>query len=104
MRFKQITVWLIIAMVLGSGPHVSAQSKQKKRPKLKDFGSSLERLRWDPIKQRAVESRPRPVATNSSDSDDVVRIETNLVTCDILVVDRQGKLVENLTADDFLVT
>ena len=105
MRFKQITVLLIVAVVvLGSGPHVSAQSKQKKRPKLKDFGSSLERLRWDPIKQRAVESRPRPVATNSSDSDDVVRIETNLVTCDILVVDRHGKLVENLTADDFLVT
>ena len=81
-----------------------AQSKQKKRPKLKDFGSSVERLRWDPIRQRAVESKPRPLSTAGDGGEDVIRIETNLVTSDILVVDPQGKLVENLTADDFVVT
>jgi len=98
-----IFIVLAVATALFSGSSF-AQSKQKKRPKLKDFGSSLERLRWDPIKQRAVESKPRPMATAGNDGDDVIRIETNLVTSDILVVDPRGNLVENLTADDFLVT
>jgi VWFA-related protein len=105
MRPKQILVVLIVALVIGVlGPSIFAQSKQKKRPKLKDFGSSLERLRWDPIRQRAVESKPRPIATTADGDEDVIRIETNLVTSDILVVDPRGNLVENLTADDFLVT
>ena len=106
MRSKHAaTIFLVLAVAtaLFSGSSF-AQSKQKKRPKLKDFGSSLERLRWDPIKQRAVESKPRPMATAGDDGDDVIRIETNLVTSDILVVDPRGNLVENLTADDFLVT
>ncbi len=106
MRVKHAaTVLLLVAVATGLlGGSSFAQSKPKKRPKLKDFGSSLERLRWDPIRQRAVESKPRAKATASADGEDVIRIETNLVTSDILVVDPQGNLVENLTADDFLVT
>jgi len=80
-----------------------AQSKQKKRPKLKDFGSSLKRLTWDPNKNSAVEIKRGPSATNSEE-DDVIRIETNLVTCDILVVDRQGNIVNGLRAEDFVIT
>jgi VWFA-related protein len=81
-----------------------AQTPQKKRPKLKDFGSSLKRLKWDPTKNETVETR-RPNETNtSSDEDDVVRIETNLVTSDILVVDQKGNIVSGLTANDFVIT
>jgi len=99
------TIFLILAVATALFSNSSfAQSRQKKRPKLKDFGSSLERLRWDPIRQRAVESKPQPIATAGDGGEDVIRIETNLVTSDILVVDPQGNLVENLTADDFLVT
>src|SRR5438270_6039221 len=36
--------------------------------------------------------------------DDVVRITTNLVQVDATVTDRYGKLVNNLTADDFEIT
>ena len=97
-------ILLLVALAGVLGESSFAQSKPKKRPKLKDFGSSLERLRWDPIRQRAVEAKPRPIATTADGDEDVIRIETNLVTSDILVVDRKGNLVENLTADDFLVT
>jgi VWFA-related protein len=106
MRSKHaVTIFLVLAIAtaLLSGSSF-AQSRQKKRSKLKDFGSSIERLKWDPIKQRAVESKPRPMATTADGGEDVIRIETNLVTSDILVVDPQGNLVENLTADDFLVS
>ena len=106
MRWKHATtVLLFLTTAINlSGASSFAQSKQKKRPKLKDFGSSLGRLKWDPIRQRAVESKPRPVASASSEAEDVIRTETNLVTCDVLVVDRRGSLVDNLTANDFLVT
>jgi len=80
------------------------QSPQKKRPKIKDFGSSLKRLRWDPLRNGSVPDRSRTGSTAKSDEDDVVRIETNLVTCDVLVVDRHGTIVSGLTANDFTIT
>lgn len=95
----------IVAVLLASSLATSfAQSPQKKRPKLKDFGSSLKRLKWDPKKNAAVETETLRKSTTNSDEDDVVRIETNLVTSDILVVDQKGNIVSGLTADDFIIT
>lgn len=99
--FLSLTVFVGLLLLTDSS---LAQSRQKKRPKLKDFGSSLKRLKWDPITKTAVQSKQPNQSSTNGDEDDVIRIETNLVTCDILVVDRQGKLVSNLTADDFSVT
>lgn len=49
-------------LVLGLFPSVSfAQEK----PKLKDFGSSLERLKWDPKVNGAVDNGPREKAKTS---------------------------------------
>jgi VWFA-related protein len=106
MRFKlplflALTVVAVLTL-FSTDVLTQTQAQQKKRPKLKDFGSSLQRLKWDPITKRSVAVNV-PSGT-SSDEDDVIRIETNLVTCDVLVVDRQGNLVSNLTADDFSVT
>ena len=98
--FFSLTFLVGLLLLTGSS---FAQSPQKKRPKLKDFGSSLKRLTWDPVKKTAVEIK-QPGQSSTVDEDDVVRIETNLVTCDILIVDRKGNLVENLTADDFSIT
>ena len=84
-------------------PPCFAQSQEDKRPKLKDFGSSVKRLKWDPEKKKAVDTKPLE-QTSTSDEDDVVRIETTLVTSDFLVVDGQGTLVENLKAEDFIVS
>ena len=81
-----------------------AQSAEDKRPKLKDFGSSVKRLKWDPVKKKAVDTRPPEQTSTPSDEDDVVRIETTLVTSDFLVLDGRGTLVENLKAEDFVVS
>jgi VWFA-related protein len=80
------------------------QSEPQERPKLEDFGSSLKRLKWDPEKGTAVETR-KPASRPGSQTDgDVVRVETNLVVCDVQARDRSGRIVEGLTQNDFLVT
>lgn len=60
-------------------------------PRLREFGSSLSHA------QQTVGS-PRP-----SEDEDVVRVETDLVLCPVLVLDAQGKSVRGLTPEDFVV-
>jgi VWFA-related protein len=79
-----------------------APAPEREKPRLKDFGSSLKRLQWNPIRNTAVETRPRK--RNNPNDDYVVRVETNLVVTDLLVVNKEWRLVEGLTRDDFIVT
>jgi VWFA-related protein len=73
----------------------------QKRKKIKDFGSSLKRLKWDPQRNAAVRLPSTEEVANSED--DVIRIDTSLVSCELLVVDPQGKSVAGLTAADFSI-
>lgn len=63
-------------------------------PRLRDFGSSLSRG----VNGKAVNGQRA-----TKDDDDVVRIETDLVVCPVLVVDAQEKIVTGLTREDFIV-
>jgi VWFA-related protein len=81
-----------------------AQSADREKPKLKDFGSSLRRLKWDEQKQVAVEASDAGERRDEAAGEDVVHIETRLVACGVLVLDRRGNAVEGLTQDDFLIT
>jgi VWFA-related protein len=85
----------------GSG---NAAAKALARPFLKAFGSSLDRLQWDPEKQVAVEIKDPNLKREDESNEDVVRIETRLVVSNVLVVDQKGRAVEGLKQDDFLVT
>jgi len=80
----------------------AAPGQTKEKPKLKNFGSSLEKLKWDPERKAAVETK-RKDARFASSSDDVVRVQTNLVVSDVLVLDPQGRPVQGLAQKDFLV-
>jgi len=40
----------------------------------------------------------------AEDEDEVVRVETSLVACDVLVMDKSGRAVRGLSAKDFVVT
>jgi VWFA-related protein len=93
--FLTISAFLIIGLFTSS----FAQSPSREKPKLKDFGASLRKLKWDAQKNETVATQQ----TTSSD-DDVIRIETSLVTSDVLVTDRQGRPVRDLKATDFVVS
>jgi len=90
-----VSVFLILGFCINS----FAQSQQREKPKLKDFGSSLKKLKWDPEKNETVITRQA-----SRDDEDVITIETSLVTSDVLVTDKQGRPVRDLKATDFTVS
>ncbi len=78
-----------------------AQSQSADKPKLKDFGSSLKKLKWDPERNQVVNNEQ---GSRENPEDEVIRIETSLVTSDVLVTDRQGRPIPNLSATDFEVS
>lgn len=88
-----------IFLVFGLFTNSFAQSQQREKPKLKDFGSSLKKLKWDPQKNETIISQQ-----GSRDDEDVITIETSLVTSDVLVTDRQGRPVRDLKATDFAIS
>ena len=88
-----------ILLILGLFINLFSQSQQREKPKLKGFGSSLKKLKWDPQKNETVITQPA-----SRDDEDVITIETSLVTSDVLVTDRQGRPVRDLKATDFAVS
>jgi VWFA-related protein len=81
-----------------------AQSANREKPTLKEFGASLKRLKWDSGRQAAVENDGSSDRRNASSENDVIRVETDLVVCDVEVRDRQGNIVTGLTQSDFMVT
>ncbi|PWT90913.1 MAG: hypothetical protein C5B55_08965 [Blastocatellia bacterium] len=83
---------------------VVSQTPEADKPKLKNFGSSLDQLQWDARRNEAVEVGPGRIRTKKMSDDDVVRIETTLVINDVLVVSAQGQTITGLTERDFLVT
>jgi VWFA-related protein len=100
LRFLCSCVALIVIGLLYTSAFPQAPPREK--PKLKDFGSSLEKLKWDAQKNQTVNSG-QPGSNGTSD-DDVVRIETSLVVSDVLVTDRQGRPQRDLKPTDFVIT
>ncbi|HET6976699.1 MAG TPA: VWA domain-containing protein [Pyrinomonadaceae bacterium] len=98
--YPQIPLILFVTLSLFIA---SPAQKPAKRKALKDFGSSLKRLKWNQEKNAAVASPAQNAAAKSDDEDDVIRVDTSLVTCELLVFDRYGKPVTGLTGEDFAV-
>jgi VWFA-related protein len=109
-RHSLIAITLLLLCVISSAQfsatapgHAQAnQSQCDEKPKLKDFGSTLKRLKWDAAKQQAVDAKAANEAND--DADDVIRVHTDLVVFDAMVLDPQGRPVAGLRQDDFVVT
>jgi VWFA-related protein len=100
----RFVITLLLLSVAGSldfraSPAAHAQSETQEKPTLKKFGSSLKRTKWDSAKQAGVEAE----RSRNAGSEDIVRINTDLVVCDVMVRDKRGLAVTGLTADDFVV-
>jgi VWFA-related protein len=73
----------------------SGRANANASPRLKNFGSSLKattKAKPDTKKKR-----------RRDDEDDVVRVDTDLVVSDVLVLDKQGRWIKGLGKDDFVV-
>ena len=62
-------------------------------PRLTEFGSTLANAPGQTIS----------TTKERTEDEDVVRVDTDLVVCPVLVVDAQGKIVTGLTREDFIV-
>lgn len=100
MRFNLFKSALLVIWLLCSSSY--PQTPVREKPKLKDFGSSLKKLKWDPQKNQAVTTADS--SRNTNNDDDVIRIETSLVVSDVLVTDKQGRPLRNLKPTDFTIT
>jgi VWFA-related protein len=103
LKVNQLRSTLIAFLVIGLLCKSSfPQAPPREKPKLKDFGSSLKKLKWDAQKNQAVNTA-EPGSRLGSD-DDVIRIETSLVVSDVLVTDKQGRPQRNLKPSDFAIS
>src|SRR5689334_23275608 len=108
MRHRIILCLLLIALASIGGwlcaalPIFVAAQEQPKREK---FGSSLERLKWDPKKEAAVDTtQPKKKSGRATgQTEETIRIETTLAVFDVLVVNKQGRYVNGLGKADFVV-
>lgn len=75
---------------------IFSQIVERKKPEVKDFGSSLGRNSEENLAQK----KKKPATQN----DDTIRIETNLVVVDFLVLDKKGNTIYGLKKEDFTVT
>jgi VWFA-related protein len=62
-------------------------------PRLREFGLTLRKSPGHPVLNQ----------NGRAEDEDVVRVDTDLVVCPVLVVDAQGKIVAGLTREDFIV-
>ena len=84
-------------LLLNLNLQLAAQNGERKKPELKDFGSSLNRT--------PEENLIRKFKKNTAGNDEeTIRIETNLVVVDFLVLDNKGRAIHGLTKDDFTIT
>ena len=94
-----IRVLLIVCLLLPGLALAQSVEKSGEKPRLKDFGSSLKKLKWDPQRNATTETR-----TTSPDDDEVIKIETALVVSELLVLDKQNRPVQGLKQSDFVIT
>lgn len=100
-----IPVALCLCLGLAALPQSTALAQSPpEQPKAGDFGSSLERLKWDPGKRKAILAPIDKGGETGSADEEVVRIETTLVVSDALVLDERGFPVRGLIRDDFLIS
>jgi VWFA-related protein len=75
-----------------------AQTTERQKPKIKEFGSTLFRKPDDNLVPKKVKKK------DSAIDEDIIRIDINLVVVDCLVIDEKGNSILDLKQDDFIIT
>lgn len=79
--------------------NASAQPVLREKAGKEDFGNSLKKH----SKKVGADSKNKKKNSENTNEDETIRIETNLVVCDVLVLDKQGRAIQGLKQSDFIV-
>ena len=104
---RRSILYLLLASLICPQIYPAAAPSQSPEPKerqTKDFGSSLERLKWDEKKKQLVEVKDPKQVKAESIEDEVIRVETTMAVLDLLVADKRGRAITGLTKEDFIVS
>lgn len=91
-----ITILFLACVCLSYGQKPSAPPE---KTRTKTFGSSLEKYKNEKPQDSQQKSK-----IEEPDDEEVIRIKTDFVVNDILVTDKNGKMLADLKKDDFIVT
>ena len=97
-RLLPVFVFGFLATI-GFNFQIFSQTTERKKPKIKNFGSSLKRTPQENLKH----SKKKKESKNGVD-EETIKIETNLVVFDFLVITAKGFPVKGLKKEDFVVT
>lgn len=81
---------------------ISAQSNSRKKSKTRELGSSLEKFE-NKGKTNSKDDKQNTQRINIPADDETIRVNTNLIISDVLVVDEKGNPVIGLNQSDFTV-
>ena len=99
-----ISLALCMGIIFISNESVSAQTLKEKSRK-KDFGWSLKKFETKPKDSSKDKETNQEKSKRSEVSDDeTIRIETNVVVNDVLVVNEKGNAILGLKQSDFIIT
>ena len=109
MNIKLIRNFILLICVAGcvmaSGVvSIFSQDLPQDKKKIKDFGKSLYDKKYDTKNKDSKKSDAITVNEDKIEDEEVLRVETNLVRTDVLVVDQRGQAVLGLKPGDFNVT
>lgn len=90
-----VFIFTLIFLYIGLSSGTFSQTSERKKAKIKNFGSSLEKKN---------ETNQKTSVKKESGDSDVIKINTNLVVLDCLVVDNKGNTVTGLKPEDFSIT
>jgi VWFA-related protein len=94
-------ILLIFVVCLSAGSSLLHAQTNRER----EFGSSLKRLKWDPEKKAAIdETKQSQKKVAEVDEGDVIKFDSTLVVCDLLVANKSGAAIPGLSKNDFVIT
>lgn len=101
MKYKKILNFILLGfgisfIVFSLNISIHSQTDSDEKPRLKNFGSSL--------KQKKDKSKSEKLTKQKNNDDDIIKVDTNLVRTDVLVIDERGNTVLGLKKKDFIVT
>ena len=84
----------------------TSQNQEKTKPNASDLSLAPKAApkKEKPKKKGADQASNQKETIIASDEDDIVRVDTTLVSLDVLALDKQGDFIKGLTGKDFVVT